>query len=151
MRVIRKEFDENMGEERKRVCLNCKHREMRGASDFCTYIQPPQYMHYADVFEHWCPHWSASGGKAIRITVDEAISMVKKVHEEKGDYDIKIGFTEQNSSGVFAVEIFYKWKLNCWEKSVHQIDHVVRGTDGIWRVQSGLYRLDFSEKKTKNK
>ena len=85
------------------------------------------------------------------MTFDEAISIVKRAHEEKGDYDVRIGFTEQNSSGVFAIEVFYKWKLNCWEKSVHQIDRVVRGTDGIWRVQSGLYRLDFSEKETKNK
>lgn len=46
-----------MEKERKRMCLNCKYRQLVGASDFCTYAGK-RYMHYAEVFEGWCPHWT---------------------------------------------------------------------------------------------
>ena len=42
--------------ERKRMCLNCRHRVIRGASDFCDIDD--HYMHYAEVWECWCKHWA---------------------------------------------------------------------------------------------
>ena len=48
-----------MEKERKRMCLNCKYRTIEGASDFCTH-SGRRYMHYVEVFEGWCPHWSKS-------------------------------------------------------------------------------------------
>ena len=43
--------------QRKRMCLNCRHRAIEEASDFCMY-DGKRYMHYDKVFEGWCPHWS---------------------------------------------------------------------------------------------
>lgn len=78
-----------------------------------------------------------------------AENLVTEFHKKRGDYDIKIGFSEEYSTkDIIAVEVFYKWKLDGWEKNVHKIDHVVKGTDGNWRVIEGLYTLEFSEHKT---
>ena len=50
----------NEEKERKRMCLNCGHRVLRGASSYCGIDD--HYMHYAEVFEGWCCHWSKMKG-----------------------------------------------------------------------------------------
>ena len=52
------EIGDNMeAKTRKRMCLNCRHRIVEGASSFCIY-NGKRFLHYVEVFDGWCIHWS---------------------------------------------------------------------------------------------
>ena len=42
---------------KKRSCINCRHRAIKGASDYCDISG--NFMHYSVIWDKWCPHWSA--------------------------------------------------------------------------------------------
>ena len=46
-------------EERKRACINCGHRIIDGASDFCE--RDNMWIPYWDLWDYWCKHWCKSG------------------------------------------------------------------------------------------
>lgn len=39
-----------------RKCINCRHRAIKGASDYCDISG--NYLHYSVIWDKWCPHWS---------------------------------------------------------------------------------------------
>ena len=41
----------------ERKCINCRHRAIKGASDYCEISG--NFMHYSVIWDKWCPHWSA--------------------------------------------------------------------------------------------
>lgn len=77
------------------------------------------------------------------MTIQQAVKAVVDSHKHNGDYDIKTGFAEIHSDGIAAVEVWYKWKLDGWEHSVHRIEHCVETPYGI-SVESAGYTLDVS-------
>ena len=83
-----------------------------------------------------------------KISSVEVIEAVKSFHESEGDYNLQIGFVEEKSDGVWAVEVTYNWKLNAWEKTVHRIEYCFKNSSGIHVVSAG-YTLDFKEHKVK--
>lgn len=76
------------------------------------------------------------------MTIQQAVKAVVDSHKYDGDYDIKTGFAEIQSDGIAAVEVWYKWRLNAWDHSVHRIDHCVETPYGI-AVESSGYSLDY--------
>ena len=42
---------------KNRSCINCRHRAIKGASDYCNLSG--NFMHYNVIWDKWCPHWSA--------------------------------------------------------------------------------------------
>ena len=79
------------------------------------------------------------------MTKEQAISAVIDELKRNGYYNIKIGWSEKHSDGTFAVEVTYNWRLNAWEKNVHQIYHCVDTPNGIIATSAG-YSLDYEER-----
>lgn len=58
----------------KRKCVNCRHRMLteNRTSSFCGL--DGHFLHYEDVFEHWCKHWAKQkrdGNEAKVLWLDD--------------------------------------------------------------------------------
>ena len=98
--------------ERKRMCLNCRHRVIKDRSSYCELDD--SYMHYSAIFEGWCKHWAKEPGL---IPIDEVI-LVKEAsldvpyHEIKTILDFiksRVEFRRINTPSE-VTEILQKWE-----------------------------------------